>query len=680
MVETPEEKLARFKKQVEVDYDATDDLREACNEDMRFCNVIGGMWEGWLEHTHGENGNRARMEFDIISDYKSSYVGEWMLNRANVTYEPGDDKTSEDDAELLNGVYRADFNDNDGQISQDNAVDEMAECGIGAFKLSTKFEDEDDPENDNQDIIFSPVYNAYSHVIWEANAKRIDKADARVCTELTTYTKDAFSDTFPDAEPISAYEPDTRYRGFTWNTPELITVASRYEVKKEKLTVHVYENLELGQVQAYEAKDIDLIKDELADEGWEYVRERVLERNRVYKSIFNGSALIEDEKLIAGRFIPIIPMYGYRKFIDGIEHVFGLVRKLKDANRLINANISRMAESGASSGDSVPIFTEKQITGKEHLWADRTTGAYRVLNDLEDAEGNPIPSQPIGWDQPNQVDPNTIATTDLVSNYVDKRTGQNREDIADHRGSEGSLREIKKKINLNTQILSDNIITAIKHSGNVYRAILADINTGARTKRTLAEDGTASIAKLNNHIMDEETGQFVVGNDLSKGKFAVNVKVGPQYETQKEAAMDTIERIIEKVAQVAPDYIPPLIASWVANIDGPGLDPLKKFNRNKQLLSGLIEPETDEEQAMLQAAGQQTNPQDELAAAATEQQKADAKNLAASAENKQADTKKKEAETEEILAGLPGKRLEQVDKVVDISQKRAQNMMQRFAN
>jgi len=677
--ETPEKKLARFKTETAEDYDAIEDLRDACAEDMRFRNVVGGMWEDWQSRTHGNGTNRAKLEFDIVSEYVNRFIGEWTQNRSGPLFEPDGDDTTEDDSEMLNGIYRADFKDSDGVIGVDNGVEEMAECGIGAFQLSTQFKDEDDPENENQDIIFDPLYNSYDHVIWDANSKRIDKADAKHCTKLTTYTENAFNDEFPDAEPISAYEPDNR--GFTWNTPKLITVASRYEVKKEKLTVHVYENLELGQVQAYEAKDIDLIKDELADEGWEFVRERVLERNRVYKSIFSGAALIEDEKLIAGRFIPIIPIYGYRKFIDGQEHVKGLVRPLKDPNRLFNSSISRIADDSASSPNSIPVLDEDQIDGVEDSWENRHQKSYLKTRSREDAEGNKIPTnQEIGYIQPNQLDPNTITAAELTNNFIQRMTGNAPQDQIDPDASGVAIEGLRKRENLSTQTLSDHIELAMKHCGKVYLGIFNDITTGARSKRSLGEDGKVSIVKLNNHVMDEETGRFVVGNDLSKKRFKVNVVSGPQYETQKEATIQTIERIIGIIKDVKPQYIDPLIGSWVTNIDGPGLKALKKFNRNQMLLGGLEEPETDEEIAMLEAAGQQTNPQDELAAAATKQQEAEAMNLAASAENKQADTQKKKAETEEILAGLPGKKLEQVDKVVDISQKRAQNMMQRFAN
>ena len=50
------------------------------------------------------------------------YIGERNMNRANVVFTPDDKSTTDDDTELLNGIYRSDFKDNDGQIALDPAI------------------------------------------------------------------------------------------------------------------------------------------------------------------------------------------------------------------------------------------------------------------------------------------------------------------------------------------------------------------------------------------------------------------------------------------------------------------------------------------------------------------------------------------------------------------------------
>lgn len=662
--------LDQFKLDVAKDYNATEEIREKSNEDMRFIGVDGGMWEGFLQETHNSDTGRARLEIDITSDYVMRYVGEWTLNRANVLYTQDDKATSEEDAELLNGVYRADFKDNGGRVAQDTAVFETSVCGVGAFKMSTEFVDPEDPENEDQEVTWEPINNAFNHVMWDENAKRADKADAKRCTVLTGYSKDAFDEAWPDKEPSSAYTP-SNYSDFNWSTREVIYVAERFTIKIEKETVQVWQHVAGNQLKAFNPEEFELVEEELKAMGWEFVRERKINRRVVEKSIFTGNEFLEEPKRIAGKWIPVIPMYGFRTYVDNIEHTRGLVRKLKDANRTINMGISKMAESSASSGDTVPIFTRQQIKGNENNWADKTNKAYMVINDLIDPQGNPIPSGPVGNVLPNQLDPNTIGVIDSVSNFVQRQTGGAPQDTIDPDASGKAINALRKRENLNTQVISDNIIQSIRHSGAVYRAIAGEIYTRSQMKKIIGIDGSIKMEQLNINSLDPQTGNPIQLNDLSRGRFSVDVEVGPQYESQKEATIESIEKVIERIPDNSP-YLGPLLAMWMENIQGTGLKPLKDFNRQLMLKQGLVQPETDEERAMVQTLQQQTDPNDELVKAATNQQNAEAENLKASSVGKMATAQKDLATTEKTKA-------ETAEIVTDIGIKRSEQILKRFS-
>lgn len=630
------------------DYEASEESREKQNEDMRFIGVDGGMWEGFLQDTHNTTTKRARLEFDITSDYVMRFVGEWTLNRANVIFTPDDKATTDDDADLLSGIYRADFKDNGGQVAQDTAVLETAICGTGAFRMIPQFVDEEDPENEDQEITFEPITNAFNHVMWDENAKRADKADAKRCTVLTAYSRDAFEEAWPDYEPSTAYKPTSGTK-FRWSDRDVIYVAERYEIRTIEEKVQVWQNVIANEIKAYNEEQFELVGNELKAMGWEFVRERKLKRRTVWKSIFTGIEYLEEPKRIAGKWIPVIPMYAYRTYIDNIEHSRGLVRKLKDANRTINMTISKLAEASATSGDSVPIFTRGQIKGLESQWANKTDKAYMVINDLIDSQGNPVASGPVGMVQPNQVDPNTMASLEIISSFVRQQTGNAPQDTIDPDASGKAINALRQRENLNTQVVSDNRLQSIKHSGNVYRAMAGDIYTRSMMKKVLGIDGKVKIEQLNIQSLDPQTGNPVQLNDLSKGRFSVDVEVGPQYESQKEATIDSIENVLQKIT---PDsqYFGPLMAMWMENISGVGLAPLKKFNRELMLSQGLIEPETPEEQQVVKAIQNEVDPNDKLIEAATNQQNAEAKNLEASAQGKLASAQKDMATTEKTKA------------------------------
>jgi hypothetical protein len=404
--------------------------------------------------------------------------------------------------------------------------------------------------------------------------------------------------------------------------------------------------------------------------GWEFVRNRKINRKTVEKTIFNGLESLEEPKRIAGKWIPIIPLYGFRTYVDNVEYYRGLVRKLKDANRTINMGISKMAESSATSGDSLPIFTRQQIKGLESKWQTKTDKSYMVINDLVDPQGNPIASGPVGTLQPNQIDPNTISAIDIISNFVQRLTGNAPQDTIDPDASGKAINALRKRENLNTQVISDNIVQSIKHSGRVYRAMAGDVYTRSQMKKILGADGTIKMEQLNMQSLDPQTGNPIQINDLSRGKFSVDVEVGPQYESQKEATIESIERVMEKIQPDSP-YFGPLIAMWMENITGTGLKPLKEFNKSLMLRQGLVEPESPEEEQIVQQLQQQTDPQDELIKAATNQQNAEAKNLEASSIQKIADAGNKEADSQL-------KKAQAAEKVVDIGIKQTEQTLRRL--
>ena len=655
--------LEQYKKDVGTDYDANEEVRQRCNEDMRFIGVDGGMWEGFLEETYSEENKRVMLEIDITSEDVMRFIGEWTLNRANVNFTPDDKSTTEEEAELLSGIYRSDFKDNDGQLSQDLAVFETAISGFGAFEMTPKFVDEEDPENENQEIVWTPINNAFNHVMFDENAVRVDKADANRVTKLTTFSRDAFEDKYPGKEPSDAYVPEKTH--FEWSTRDVIWVATRYEIRVESTDIQVWENIELGQVKAF--KEEDDMAEELKGLGWNKVRERKMDLKTVWQSVFTGLEFLQEPKKIAGKFLPIIPMYGYRTYVDNKEHTHGLVRKKKDPQRTFNMGISKMAEASASSGESLPIFTRKQIEKLEAEWVDQSA-AYRVINDIMDGNGNPIVSGPVGYTPVNQLDPNTMAAMEIVSNVMQRQTGNAPQDSVNPVASGKAIDALENRQNMSTQPIKDNIQQSIKHSGKVYRSMAGDVYTRTQMKKVLGLNGQVKLEQLNSMSLDP-SGNPIMINDLSKGRFGVDVELTPQYESQKRATVESIERVIEKLPENS-QYFAPVLAMWMENITGIGLKPLKEFNRKLMLRQGLVEPDNDEEIQLLEQLSQQTDPQDELAAAATEQQRAEAQNLLASSKNKEADTKKKEVETmkirSEIGLSIIDRRMEQFNNVVSV--------------
>lgn len=653
MSEADREKLEQFKIDIASDADLTVDIRDAANEDMQFVNVPGGMWLNFLEGDFDET--RVKLELDLVSNFLQRFIGEWNQNRTGVEFKADDSKTTEDDAELLNGIYRQDFRKGSGKLATDNAVDEAATCGVGAMKLATVFEDDEDPENDNQIIEWRPIHNAYSSVIWDQSAKRIDKRDARRCNILEQFTLDSFEDQWPDRKAVSAYDPnDRRFLTVSGARKSDVFIATRYEVKTQKVDVWVYNNLLTSNVETYTKEDHDKVKDDLAkDEFKVFVRKRKIKQQTVEKTVFSGVDILEKTRRIAGKWIPVVPFYGYRAYVDGVETYRGLVRKLKDAARLFNMQVSQLAENAASTGQEVPIFAPEQMLGDDikNLWADKNNQPYLLANPLLDQNGNIIAPGPMAYSKPAALDQSTTTLLGIVPQFVQDVTGAATSEAFNSDMSGKAIRALIKRENLNTQVVTDNISNAIVWSGSVYQSMAAEVYNSKRMMQTIAIDGTEGEAMLLEMVVDQETGMAIESNDLAGKKFQPYPDAGPQYETMAEQTVEDLKGMLETLGDspAGQQYLPVLMATLMDNITGVGMDPLKDFNRKIMLTMGLVKPTTPEEEQLVQQAQQpQDDPQAELAEAAAQQQMAEARSLLASSEQKLADADKKRAETVQI--------------------------------
>lgn len=649
-----EEKLQKFINDLTKDADVTDDQREAANEDMRFINVPGGMWEGEFE----DFGNRCKLELDKCSDYLQRFIGEWNQNRTGVLFKADDDKTTEDDAELLNGIYRADFKHSNGKLATDNAVDEVATCGYGAMSLTTAFVDEEDPENDDQRIEWRPIYNAYNTVIWDKAAKRIDKSDARWCTVLAGMAKDEFENEYPDMPPVSALRPDSLFnRSLTEHSSDLIFVATRYEVVRRRRTVFVYNNLGTGEREIYDVEDHEREKARLkADVSIQFVRKRKLIRQSVEKTVFSGKDILDETRDINGRHIPIIPFYGYRSYVDGVETYRGVVRKLKDACRLFNMLASQWAENSASTGSDTPIFETDQMDGKDiqDIWADRSTKPYLLVKPRFNEDGTRAPSGPIGYLKAPQLDGSTVALASTVSEYIQGITGGAPQETLDPNVSGKALKALLKRENMGTQVINDNIANAIARSGVVYQSMASDVYRSQKNIKIITVEGEEAQKQLFQNVVED--GKLIQINRLDNKRFHAYADTGPQYETLREETVEDMKGMIELFSKTrgGEPFMSAALSVLLNNITGVGLEPIKELNRKIMLGQGLIKPESDEDQRLLAEfqQSQQPNENDKLLEAAAEQQLAEARSLDASSVQKLADADKKGAETMEILSDI----------------------------
>ena len=577
-----------IKAKIDQDYNATYDQRDKANEAIRFCDVPGGMWEDWQPRNPI---NRTRIEFNLVSKAVKRANGEWVSNRFRVKYRPDNEKASEENARILNGLYRRDERRSGGFEAYDVAIDETFKCGVGAWGLRTRLADDSDLESDDQNIELYPIPAAYNSVVWDHNAKRYDKADARSCTVFEYFTPEAYKERWPD-EPISSYPKQLNRQSFNWFSPKQLIVAKHYKIVEKDVDQILFRNV-IGEEKQVWADEIKPIIDELSDEGFDEVARKKRKKRTVWLSVMNGVDFIEKPARIAGTLIPIVPVWGYRSWIDGHEWFRGLVQELMDPNRLINSVMSGFAESAMTSIKSVPIFTQNQVKGLENYLAEAHTANYPyvVLNGtIDPATGQEMPLTQPPVLAPPIVDPNSSMVLDSSTAFINQETGGAPQDVSDPNASGKAINAIMQRVDMQTAVIFDNIQKSMRRCGEIYRSMSREVHDTTRYMMLVEEDGAESSVLLQDYRIDRETGSPVQINDISKGEYEVTVDTGPAYASKRQENVTVLRDIYVSMADGDP-LKPLVMMSTIGNLDVDGIEDIQKFARRQLLTSGVKDPE-----------------------------------------------------------------------------------------
>ena len=223
--------------------------RMQCLEDRRFYSIAGAQWEGSLEEQFE---NKPKLEINKVHLAVIKIINEYRNNRVTVDFISKDGTPDNDLADICDGLFRADEQDSVAEEAYDNAFEEAVGGGMGALRLTTLYEDEEDDENDKQRIRIEPIYDADSSVFFDLDSKRQDKSDAKYCFVMYSMTYEDFEEEY-GSSPASMTK-DIESSEYDWYSPDLVYIAEYYKVEEVKQTIYVYENL-MGEEERYTDED-----------------------------------------------------------------------------------------------------------------------------------------------------------------------------------------------------------------------------------------------------------------------------------------------------------------------------------------------------------------------------------------------------------------------------------------
>jgi len=600
--------------------------RERAADDLVFYWVTQ-----WDDNMLGETQLQFRGEFNILRKAGRQIMADLTSNPVQIDFDPKSDKRT-DGADLLDGLYLSDDRNNTSIESYNNASTESVVCGVGAWELYTKYVSNKTGDK-NQVIRRRPIREANNTLFWDPNANLLDKSDADYCSLLTGYSEDGHKKLVKDltGEDIDTSYPSFKHPEISYAFPWLgsedkriyvVTFYHRKLVKDKILTL----DDPFGQRLMLRESDLIEVMDDLIEEGYTITDEKKIERYQVTKYIADGAKIL-DESVIAGEHIPVIPVYGERAFVEDEEHYEGVTRLAKDPQRLRNFVLSYIADIGSRSPRPKPIFFPEQIKGFEAHYEENGADnnyPYLLQNRLTPA-GEPLPIGPVAQMPEQPIPTSLLSLTELTRQAVEDVANPGLpQNIADPDLSGKAILALEARLDQQSIVYQQNLKHAKRRDGEVYASMASQVYDSSRTVTLTMQDGSRKKDMIMQSVLDKDTGEMVVLNDITNMEFDVYADIGPSYASKKDQTIEQLSRMAEAVAATDPNMQKALIMKQLTLIDGVNMDDIREYANKQLILNGFRQPETDEEKQLLEQSQQNQQPDAAMALAMAEQSKADA--------------------------------------------------------
>lgn len=554
-----------------------------------------------------------RGEFNILRKAMRQITTDLISNPIQVDFDPVDE-TDDSAADIMDGMYRADMRNNTSQEAKKNANQEVIVCGVAAWELRNEWKT-NRAGDDRQIIKRYPLYEANNNVMWDPNAKLLDKSDADYVSCLVSYSEDGYKKlhkelTGEDTDLVASNfkTPEISYV-FPWISENNKVYITRFFHRvKKKVKYEIFEDM-FGTQRVIKADEVKDYEDELVEDGFNFVSDKVVDRYIVTKYIASGETILESVT-VPGEHIPVVPQYGERAFVEGEEHYEGIVRLAKDPQRLRNFQMSYLADIVSRSPREKPIFTQEQIQGYEDMYDE--SGAdnnypYQLQNAFN-ANGEPLPVGPVGYIKAPEVPQALTQSMAETRAAVDDVAGAGLPaDITDIDLSGKALNALNKRLDMQSYTYQDNHKFAMRRDGEIYASMARDVHDTQQEIILIKLDGSKAKETINKSEMNFKTMETEIKNDMANMIFDVYADVGPAFESVKAQNKEEIKELLSS-GQLAPDDHAILMAEYMTMIDGSSFEDVREHYRNKLIVMGVKKPETPEEEAMLAQSQQQQEP------------------------------------------------------------------------
>lgn len=585
-----EDALKLYKKSVEADKHN----KETALDDIKFA-VLGEQWDEKDIADRQEDG-RPYLTFNKLSPHIRQIVNDARQNKPSIRVRPVDDDADPETAEVLAGLIRNIEQSSNADIAYDTAISQSVSGGFGYIRVNIEFSHDD---TFDKDIVIDRILNQFS-VYPDHNSTSADGSDWNYCFIVERIPESEFDDKYPKADK-TGWDDDSSEGDYQALNEDGVWRAEYW--KREEV------EREICQISDGTIVDEDLY-DEYAEiyqaQGLEKTGSRTVKSHKVTQLILSGTEVLETNEW-AGKYIPIVPIYGEEIAIEGKRYFRSAIHNSIDSQKTYNFWRTASTESVSDSSKN-PWIGEQGSFVDENKWANsnRTKFAY-----LEYGKGKNRPvKEPFAGVPAGAIHEAMSSSDDIKATMgmYDASLGAQSNEI-----SGKAILARQREGDVSTFHFIDNMSRAIRQIGRIVIDLVPSVYSGDRIIRVLGEDGKKpqnvkigqqpEQPEQEGEDMQEQEGLNLSRvYDLSVGKYDIAVDTGPSYTTKREEAatqMTEMARAYPALMQIAGDLM-------VKNFDWPGAEELAK--RLKASLPPQLQ-EGNPEVMMLQQQMQQMQQQ-----------------------------------------------------------------------
>lgn len=601
-----EEFLSDFRDEFTADDSADFDNHAAGVEDLEF--LVGNQWDEEVKAQRAA-ARKPSLTINRMPAFIGQVVGKRRQNETEVHIVPTVGGT-QPVAQVREGLIRSIQKESKAKFAYDNALTGAASCGIGNFQITTQYENDDVWD---QCMRVDPINDHFS-VIWDRTLNNPTGKDADHVSVVDNMPWKLFKEKWPWATPSDIIQ--TRFSGELqstgWFTKADVRVCSYWKMRHKKRV--------LALMNDNSTRDITDISDpavlsqiQSRPDGSPFIR--TVDRPFAQRYVVTGVDILEGPYELPIDRVPIFRVPGWEIRIGEKVYRWGLLRFLKDPQRLHNYWRSVIAEKIMRSPKTTWMASNTAVAGREQTWRDSATSDDPLLIWNQESGQKPERIAPVQVEGA-LIEQASTTTQDMkdVSNIHEANLGMPSNEVSG-RGIEA--REAVSETG--TALYHDNLNEAIEEGGRVMNMLLPVIYDMPRVVKIIMPDGKEQMQAINQLVGDQ--GKL----DISQGKYTVTATTGRSYDSKRQESSESMLSLAQsmpEVLSVGADII-------VEAMDWPDAPRLAKRLRNS-IPPNLLSPEdrTPEQNAAMQASQQ----------AGGAQQQADATAQAAKTQKDRADS------------------------------------------